>query len=155
VSRGDISSARGDSLRVRALPDDLRLLFLILLNAFVLASAVRFVRRRRITDWPQVVIDAMLIWYLVQYLSIALPGMLGVLNAWTMMLSASVLSAAMIFAPRSRGAGDDAIAPMSASDRRIVLACAGFVCAMIIAHIFHQRYAPPNANDALTYHLPA
>jgi hypothetical protein len=151
----DKLAAHGDiARRVRALPEDARLLILMLLNAAALAAAVRFVRRHHIRDWPQVVIDTVMIWYLVQYLSVALPGVLGVLSFGAMALVAVVLSIAMVLAPAARGAPVD-VGPMSTRDRRVVLACLAILCALIAAHVFNVRYAPPTANDALTYHLPA
>ncbi|CAN5521766.1 hypothetical protein BH09PLA1_BH09PLA1_27700 [soil metagenome] len=140
---------------MHALPHDLRLLITVLLNAIVLASSVRFVRRRHIVEWPQVALDAMLFWYLVQYLSIALPGAFGCLNVGTMMLTAGALSAAMIFAPVSRTRPDEPPPTIGALDRRIVFACLGLLTALVAGNVYNQRIAPPTVNDALTYHLPA
>ncbi len=140
--------------------NELRLLYAIALNAVVLAAAYRFARRRVGGDVIRRLIDAGLIYYLVQYVVIGLLGLMGVLSAWTIGPMALML-AALLWA----GSGwrrDEKLAPVAPPpqakpffDRAVVLACFTFVVAYASALIYQQRHLPPTADDALTYHLPA
>ncbi len=131
------------------LPDELQLVVLLAVNAFVIVAAIRFARRRGVNDGPQVALDAMLIWYLVQYISVGLPGLLGFLAAEAMCAAAIVAGLMLLTVPKRPQSALDAI------DGRAVLLCGLLVCAFAAAAVWNQRLVPPTANDALTYHLPA
>src|SRR5687768_4370752 len=75
---------------------ELRLLHFVIVNAIVLASAWRLVRREPETsDIVQAMLDCALVWFVVQYLSVGVPGLLGVLSSFTISTTAILLSAAM------------------------------------------------------------
>ena len=61
------------------LPDELRLSLAIVVNVFVFVAAFKLVRRITGQDRIGAALDALLIHYLVQYLSVCIPGLLGVL----------------------------------------------------------------------------
>ena len=56
------------------MPDEIRLAITILLSGFVLACAYRFSARITQRDWISNSLDAFLLTYAVQYVSVALPG---------------------------------------------------------------------------------
>ncbi len=140
--------------------DELRLAYAIALNGIVLAAAYRFARRRLGGDVVRRLIDAGLIYYLLQYVVVGALGLMGLLSAWTIGPLALMLSA-LLWA----GSGwrrDEKLAPVPPPpqakpliDRAAVLACFAFVATYALAFIHHQRHLPPTADDALTYHLPA
>jgi hypothetical protein len=140
--------------------DELRLAYAIALNALVLAASYRFARRRLGGDVVRRLIDAGLIYYLVQYVVIGSLGLMGLLSTWTIGPLALMLSA-LLWA----GSGwrrDEKLAPVPPPpqakplvDRATNLACFTFVAAYALAFIHQQRHLPPTADDALTYHLPA
>src|SRR5688500_11675155 len=89
-----------------------------------------------------------------------LPGLLGALHPFSVAavagwLGVSLLTGAhFLRVPPSAQAELDA-RPLDRLDRYVALACAGFVVAFVGALVHQQRYLPPFATDALTYHLPA
>jgi hypothetical protein len=140
---------------VQSWPAELRLLLAVALNAFVFASAVRFVRRQGIRHWAQVAADAFLVWYLLQYLVIALPGLFGWLSPTTMNAVSIALCAALRSIPPGAPRPAEHLSWTSAGERRVILACAALVLGLIAAIIWNQHLTPAMANDAMTYHLPA
>lgn len=140
--------------------DETRLFCLLLLNAAVLWSAWRFSRRAEPDSLPDSLNaagDALLLFYLVQYVSVCLPGLIGGLNAWSMAITALLFCAVMWFAAQRFNPPDTRPTAAEISRRdRIVAAGAGlFVMGYIAALIWDQRRLPVLSNDALTYHLPA
>src|SRR5687767_1976623 len=82
---------------------ELRLALTLLLNAAVFACAYRFARRRGRNGPLQAACDAFLVYFVIQYVSVALPGALGAFNLWTMSLVALLASAALwIFAAEAK-----------------------------------------------------
>src|SRR5688572_25915473 len=74
----------------------LRMGHALLLNAVVLASAYHFFRRRGSADPLQRVLDTLLLWLTIQYASVALCGIAGILNVWTM-TSAALLACVVLW----------------------------------------------------------
>jgi hypothetical protein len=136
---------------MQAWPAELRLLLLVLLNAAVLAGAYRFARRRGDAGILQAACDAFLLWFVVQYAAVALPGAIGVFNVATMSLVAIVVAMALWF-----GAGSSTPASDGRLDAgRIALLAGGvFVVAYVFSVAHDQRFNPPLATDPLVYHLP-
>jgi hypothetical protein len=64
--------------------DELRLALVVLLNGGVLAAAYRFARRAGRAGMGQAVCDAFLLYFLVQYAAVAVPGVFGVFGTTTM-----------------------------------------------------------------------
>src|SRR5437667_12780352 len=85
------------------LPDELRLVIAIAVNVFVFVAAFRFSRRFTFQDRIGAALDALLIHYLVQYLSVCIPGLLGILRAETMLFTATILGALMLVINRRAG----------------------------------------------------
>ncbi len=124
----------------------------MLLNAAVLAGAWRFARRRLAEDWIEGAAWAIALWLLVQYASVMLPAIAGVLNLWTMSACGIALGAALWL---SSGRADPTIiASVPEWDRRIVWLCILFFAGYLAALLYHQREMPPLGDDGLAYHLP-
>jgi hypothetical protein len=136
---------------MQAWPAELRLLLLVLLNAATLAGAYRFARRRGDAGILQAACDAFLLWFVVQYAAVALPGVIGVFNVGTMSLVAFAAAAALWFgAGSSKPKSDDRLD----AGRFALLAGGVFVVAYVLSVAHDQRFNPPLATDPLVYHLP-
>ncbi len=136
------------------LPPELRLLHLLALNAVVAVAACRFAKKRTAPTRLAVAVDAFLIWYGIQYLAVALPGLLGILGPASMTLAAAAMAGLLWWAA---GRGDPRPVPKAISGSQLwvwpaALALAG---ALLIVLVWRQWVLPPVANDPLTYHLPA
>ncbi|HZK80557.1 MAG TPA: hypothetical protein VFC46_05800, partial [Humisphaera sp.] len=59
-----------------AYSDELRLALVVVLNAGVLTAAYRFIRSRSNHGVVQAMCDALLLYFLIQYAAVALPGTL-------------------------------------------------------------------------------
>jgi len=136
---------------VTSFDHELRLLHCIVLNAIVVVSAWRMVRRTGEGDRVRAVLDTGLLWFLVQYLSVGLPGIAGILSNFTISACAVFLSAAM-WVPFRRATAPTLLAEYSLV---VPLACLLFVGGYVAALIVQQRYMPVISIDALAYHLPA
>jgi hypothetical protein len=136
---------------MQAWPAELRLLLLVLLNAAVLAGAYRFARRRGDAGILQAACDALLLWVVVQYAAVALPGVVGVFNVATMSLVAIGAASALWFGAGSRKAATD---ERLDAGRIALLAGGVFVVAYVVSVAHDQRFNPPLATDPLVYHLP-
>jgi 4-amino-4-deoxy-L-arabinose transferase-like glycosyltransferase len=154
--------------------DELRLVYALLLQAAILVGAWQFIARRVATGWADRAADVLLVSLLVQYVAVALPGALGVLNPLTIAATTLLCAAALFLAP-PRGAGwasalsrpwrraKDAqrqprlpVPPgMPAVDHYTVLAASLFAVGYMVGIGYTYRYMPVVANDALTYHFPA
>lgn len=77
-------------------PHEVRLAVTLLLNVAAFVAAYRFARRRGGAGALQAVCDAFLVYFVIQYVSVALPGALGVFNVWTMSLVALGCSGALL-----------------------------------------------------------
>ena len=137
-----------------ALPPELRLLHLLALNAAVLGAACRFAKKKTAPDRLTTCVDALLIWYAVQYLSIALPGLLGSLGPASMTLTAAGLAGALWWAA-GRADPLPAVNPLSRSELWSWSGASALVLALLGVLVWRQWILPPQANDPLTYHLPA
>jgi hypothetical protein len=136
---------------MQAWPSEFRLLLAVLLNAAVLAGAYRFARRRGEAAILQAACDAMLLWFVVQYAAVALPGVVGAFNVATMSVVAFAAAATLWFGAGSgKPTGDDGL------DRGPIALLAGgaFVMAYVVSLAYDQRFNPPLATDPLVYHLP-
>ena len=147
-------AASGESVTIAPVPPELRLLHLLTLNAAVAAAACRFATKKTGPTRLAIAVDAFLLWYLLQYLAVALPGFLGLLGPWSMTLTAAALSAALWWAA---GRGDPLPRrdPIDPAERRAWAVCGAFLIGMLAVVIHGQWLLPPMANDPLTYHLPA
>ena len=142
------------------------LVFLLLLNAFVLYSAWKM--SGRWTDSIlQRLIDMMLIWYGVQYIAVALPGLFGWLNGWSMSAVGISLSCGMYWfsrgvtiVPLAYGLDKSPPRKDSIEIRRnysfwIVAAMGIFVLAYSGCIVWMQGDMPLIDSDGMTYHIPA
>jgi 4-amino-4-deoxy-L-arabinose transferase-like glycosyltransferase len=152
--------------------DEFRLAYALILQAAILVAAWRFVARRIDADWADRATDVLLLGLLVQYLSVALPGIVGILNPATIAITTIALSAALYFAPIKRPIPVEPlqkpINPLLLSDKRVspdrmswtfdgwfLLGCTLFAAGYVADLAWNQLYMPVMANDALTYHFPA
>ncbi|HEV2292905.1 MAG TPA: hypothetical protein VGR35_03565 [Tepidisphaeraceae bacterium] len=137
--------------------EELRLAYAVGLNAIALAAAYRFARRRLGGDFVRQLIDAGLIYYLLQYVVIGALGLMGLLSPWTIGPLALMLCA-LLWAGSGWRRDEKQLAPPPQAhhtDRAAVIACFAFVAGYAGAYAYQQRHIPPTADDALTYHLPA
>jgi hypothetical protein len=147
---------------IALLPDEIRLLLLVAVNVFVFVVAYRFVRRATSQDWIGCTLDAFLIHYLVQYLSVCVPGLMGILGAETMLIVATLLVCAIWFY-RGVGASPTSVAernhvgeaPTPRIENLTVIACLLFIAGYFLALLYALGGASLVGDDALTYHLPA
>jgi hypothetical protein len=136
---------------VTGLPDELRLAAILALSAFVFVSALALSRQLVRDDPIQPILDAFLLTYLVQYVAVGVPGLIGCLSFGSIALVAIALTVPMCFVR----ATDLQRTTLDGRQRWFLTACALFVFGEIAATVYGQAYLPPLANDALTYHVPA
>ena len=105
----------------------------------------------------QAVADTLLLWFVTQYLSIGVPGLLGILSAATAGAAGLVLAAAMfgISFVVARPEMPLPVKSASPAERWIRGAAWWIALALLGAHCYVQRVMPITADDALTYHAPA
>ncbi|MGD0389630.1 MAG: phospholipid carrier-dependent glycosyltransferase, partial [Tepidisphaeraceae bacterium] len=132
--------------------DQLRLLWAAALVALPLAAGFRFARRLQ-PPLPAIS-DAILIGYLIQYVSVGVAGALGFLSPFFLTLIALPICAALwisagYMVPPSKDS------PPLPQHRPWVLGICLFAFGFLAALIYFHRMYPPSATDALTYHLPA
>jgi hypothetical protein len=169
---------------LNAYSDELSLALTILLNGGLFVAAYRFVRQRDGAGTIAAICDAFLIYFLIQYAAVAIPGTLGIFNVWSMSAIALVCAAAMEIsvqwqarrlislvptaievepATASRKSRSLSYSPLPTlhasqsiwtSDHYILLACFLFTAGFLGCHAFYQRFVPPVATDGLVYHLP-
>lgn len=137
---------------MHAWPAELRLLLAALLNAAVFAGAYRFARRRGESGILQAACDAFVLYFVVQYAAVALPGVVGVFNVATMSLVAFAAAAALWF---GAGPSKPSVTGGQLDVGRIALLAGGvFVVAYVLSVAHDQRFNPPLATDPVVYHLP-
>jgi len=150
---------------------DLRLYHAIALNVMVLFCAWRFVRARSGGDGFAVAPWAVLLWLLVQYLSVSIAALLCVLNAGTMSGIAAVLCAMLYAASRRQRpvqidgrnekrkdkerASAKPVQAQGAVDQYVAWAAMLLGLGYLASMLWDQRMVPPMGDDGLTYHLPA
>jgi hypothetical protein len=134
--------------------DEFRLAYALLLQVAALVGAWRFVRRRVGTDAVDRAADVLLLNFLVQYLAVVVPGLLGVLHPLTIGVATLAMSAGLYLAP-TRVRIDEGPPVGPAVDRWVLLGCTLFAVGYLATVAWEQRYAPVLAQDALTYHFPA
>jgi hypothetical protein len=134
-------------------PDsELRLLWAALLCAGPLVAGYRLARRYG--PPLEAAADALLLAYLVQYLAVGIPGILGFLTPLWITVMAGMLTASLWLLSR-RGPPIVPATPLSLPQQLGMLACALFVFGYVGGYVYFERLLPPTATDALAYHLPA
>jgi hypothetical protein len=133
------------------LPDEFRLVVLLAVNALLCVAAFRLARHLSGRSGIGSVMDGLLIVYAVQYLSVCLTGLLGVLSAESMYGLATLASLVMLYVARRR---QPLPAQKWSADRILVGAAALFVVGYLIGFAWVQGAASFPGDDALTYHLP-
>lgn len=109
-------------------------------------------------DLGQALLDAFLLAYVVQYASVALPGVLGALGRGTISATAVLLSAflwAGAGSPRRIDSSPPDEQPWPVAARWSVLVIALFALGYVLGFVHTQHILPVMSNDALTYHFPA
>ena len=134
--------------------DELSLLYFILLNAAVFGSAYFFCRRIVTSSRSQALLDAALLGYGVQYVSVGLPGMLG--RLWPAVVCGFALASSFGLIVAARFKRTETIAgQISRRDRVLITAIILFVASFILTYAYSQADLPVMSNDALTYQFPA
>jgi hypothetical protein len=135
------------------LPGEIRLALTIGTSIFVLAAAARFVRRWVGLRSSAQASDALLIFFFVQYLSVGVPGIVGLLNAPVILALGCAIAALLWFAPLESviERSEDELS----RDRWTLSICTILVLSYLASLLWSQQTSPPLANDTLTYHFPA
>ncbi|HZZ43526.1 MAG TPA: hypothetical protein VFE58_11365, partial [Tepidisphaeraceae bacterium] len=94
--------------------------------------------------------DGVVLVYLVQYLAVCVPGVMGGLGVVSMGATAVTFSLLMLLVGEFLRGGNR---PLTAG--WTALGCAGFVVGYVVALAVYYRHLPVISNDALTYHFPA
>ena len=130
--------------------DELNLLLCLLLSAGIFFCAFRFSRQVCDDSLGKAICDALLLFALVVYLAVAIPGVLHCLNLATMSVTAFLMSAILLGLCRGKSRN---IAARWTADRWIALAAALFAAGFLLAYLWDQRWLPPMATDSLVYQL--
>lgn len=149
-ARFDISSANFDIPPVFFLPDELRLAVALVLAALAFFASWRFVSRRLETPPGDRLADVLLLFFLIQYASVTLPGLLHLLSPLSIAMTTVALSILLMF-----GAKPAARPPSAPSDSPAVALAAGLALGYVLAISSIMSVQPVLANDPLTYHFPA
>lgn len=132
---------------MNSLGDELRLLIFVAVQLLVLFASWRFVARR-VDGTLQRMIDTLLLTYIVQYVAVGVPGVIGFLSPVAMLGVAVVIAIGLLAIPHPNRPASEPISP-------ILLGGVLFVVGYLAAMIWALRYVPVLSTDALTYHLPA
>lgn len=137
---------------VNGFESELRLLWTVGINAALLAPAWFYAGRVLHLRGAQRGVAVLLLWFCGQYLSVAAPGVMGVLSPLSMSLTAGLLGAAMALAawraaPPAAEAGD--------VGRRALAGGAAAVGGYALAVVWQMGLSPVLGDDALSYHIPA
>lgn len=144
--------------------DELRLLGLIVVNAAVASGAWRAAGRATCSssapDTTARLTDATLTWFVIQYVAVGLAGVGHLLTVPVVYAIALTLAGAAWWlgrGPKLKSTAEmRATSPDDSPASRWALpVVAMFVVGFLAAYVWHQRYAPTLATDALAYHLPA
>jgi hypothetical protein len=130
--------------------DELNLLLCLLLTAAVFYSSLRFSRQFADGSVAKAMADAVLLFALIVYLSVVIPGSLHYLNFGATAIVALAGSTVLLVLSRSNRP------PLSLNltpDRWIALAATLFATGYLLAYTYDQRPLPPVATDALVYQL--
>lgn len=146
-----------DTILLHTTGHEWRLAHGVLLNVAVLCCAWRFIRR--FSDELRATVDTLLVWCVIQYLSVTLTGLAGVLSKWSMTGVAAAISGGLLLAsvklPARRGSPTVPVSPAGGSLSHMPLwICALFAIGYAIGLLSDLRWIPPMSDDALTYHLP-
>ncbi|HYO07947.1 MAG TPA: hypothetical protein VER17_03170 [Tepidisphaeraceae bacterium] len=135
--------------------DEFRLLFAVLLNLLTLWASWRLARRLT-DDRLDAAGDALLLYYLVQYAAVCVPGALSALHPLTIGAVALLCSGAIGLAGSLRwGRRPKVLLAIPPRSGVVLLGASAFALAYLAALIWHQHPLPVMSNDAITYHLPA
>jgi hypothetical protein len=131
---------------------DIRLALLLILNA-VVVSAAFYAARRWTRDALQRLLDVALLWYVVQYISVCVPGILHCLSAISMTIAALICAAVLIVITHR-------LKPLTldpVESTHFLPAVLGelFLLTFLVMLLIPQRWLPVTDSDALTYHVPA
>jgi 4-amino-4-deoxy-L-arabinose transferase-like glycosyltransferase len=161
------------------LPNELHLLLTIALNGVLWWTSFLFVRRIRSGDRFSCAMDAMLLSFLVQYLSVTIPGLMGQLSASTLIVATlagciALYSLSLVLGGEGRGEGPAVpvadqskirdrppltltltLSPEYGGEGTIATACLWLVLGYIGAIAYFGSSAPPLGDDGMIYHLPA
>jgi hypothetical protein len=130
-------------------PSEIRLIATIGASVWVTTSGYRFARRSG-GDTIDAMIQGLLVFYLVQYLSVGMTGILGILY-WPVMLAVGCALGGVLWLMKDA----TPLPQLQPRERWALAACLLLVGSYIAGVVWIQRMTPPLANDALTYHLPA
>ncbi|HWE02888.1 MAG TPA: hypothetical protein VG326_10815 [Tepidisphaeraceae bacterium] len=144
---------------MNAFSDELRLVLVLLLNIGVLAAAYRLVVRRGGRWTVESICDALLLYFLVEYAAVAIPGVIGVFSTGSMcaiaVLAIAVMEGAYRLGWRSSPLSAVGCPPSTWTyDHYWLIACTLFTAAFLLSYAYLQRFTPPVGTDALVYHLP-
>lgn len=132
------------------LPDELRLAVVLALAALALFASWRFVSARVDTPPADRLTDALLLFFVIQYASVAIPGLLHLLTPLSIALCTILLSTGLVLGSRVR---IQPTVPQSDSFFIPVTTCLALGYVLAISSIMSVQ--PVLANDPLTYHFPA
>jgi hypothetical protein len=132
---------------------DLSLLMLVLLNTAVFTSAWFFASRRITANRSQALLDAGLLGYAVQYVSVGLPGLSHYLTPST--IAAVALACSICLFAAARKARPGAATSSARLDRLLISGVGLFTLAFVLIFAHSQAGLPVISNDAMTYHFPA
>ncbi len=130
------------------------LLLCLLLNAAVFFSCWFAATRRWTTSRSQAALDAALLGYAVQYVSVGLAGMLRFLNFSSVATISLVFSAGFVAWGWRRETPIER-PPLPLRDRLIGGSAGLFAVGFVLAFAHWQALLPVMSDDAMTYHFPA
>jgi hypothetical protein len=133
------------------LGQDIRLASLLILNAPILGALV-YAARRWTRDPLQRLIDVLLLWYLVQYLAVCLPGLVHCLSAISMSITAMVMAGVVVWSARRH---ESLSLDENRADHAKLLFATLFFVGYLAMLVGVQTLLPVTDSDGMTYHVPA
>jgi hypothetical protein len=134
------------------------LVLFLLLNTAVFGSAYLFARRWMTPSRSQAMLDALLIGYVIQYLAVGMPGLLGCVQPIPVYITAGIFVAILLitalFPGRFLRYPQEPDRTPNDSDRAVI-GIALFVISFVVLFVHTRADAPVLSNDAMTYHFPA
>lgn len=139
---------------------DVRLGFLLVINALVVLATWRFVRKSVAGDWVDRAADIAILFYLVQYVSVCIAGVIGSLGPITIAAFAATLCGLLLLGSIFlKSSSNEEASPTLTRQQQIGLSsatvCLAFLLGYILSLAYYYRHLPVISNDALTYHFPA